>query len=399
MTPHELQWRLNTTIDHLAHGWGLPDITARTLVVNAFGTLVGPGARIAWNDTQMGFEMTLVVSPGVVDENHGYADFLAQPMQREIERLHAVAVDEASCLTKKKAMEAELMAMEKENPAYDKRYADYLEFLEVMNPRFMLRILPDRSHVLPLSAALVLDDTGEILRQAFADESGDKLTLLGKGYTLEGGRLRSYGAILEAPPEIFGKVLNSIYSEHWRPIILPGASSFMPAHRHGPESAGIAQMWSEMVTYALRKRRSRHRLFKVGIGGTETVNRVIEIAKSKTLATRHRGKFLWVAKVTVKLAGIFHLIQGGVEDEIPSAVWSEVESHMKALIDAHAEAAVIKAPRIKKPKALHGRPGDLRTLTNYLLDNPSASVRDVTRALSKRKPGYWKAMYAASVRR
>jgi hypothetical protein len=399
MTPDELRWRLNTTIDQLTNGWGLPSITAKTLVLNAFGTLVGQGAQIAWHDSHMGFEITLVVSPGVVDENHGYADFLAQPMQREIERLQGMAGDEASLLTKKKAMESGLLTMDKQDPAYDKTYADYLEFLEVMNPRFMLRVLPDRSHPLPLSSALVIDDAGEVLRQAFASESGEALAILGKGYTPEDGRLKSYGAVLEPPPELFGKVLTSIYSEHWRPVILPSASSFVPTHRHGPERIVVAQMWAETVAYALKKRRSRHRLFKVGINGIEAVNRVIEVAKSKTSAARHRGKFRWVAKVAVKLAGIFHLIQGGIEDEISPTAWREAEAHMKALIDAHGEAAAITAPRLKKQKAFFGRPGDLRTISNYMLDNPQAKLSDVTKALSKRQPGYWKALFTELTRR
>ena len=394
-TPNnQLQWRINSTVDYLTVYWGLPAITAKTIVLNVIGTLVSSYVRVEWYGENMGLWMTLVVAPGIVDENRGYADFLAVPMNREIERLKQMAEDDPNFVTKCRALEKEFQGTPKDDPKYPALWSQRSELMEAEHhPLFMLRTLPNAKHRSRLFSTLIMDDRGDVIRQALADGTGSQFTKLGKGFKVTEHDHQVYGTVLEAPPEGFGQILGSVCSQFWQPVILPGANSLYPKRYQAPERAMVVTAWSEAVAEALAIRRGLRRIYRVTDYGSDVLNRVIKMAEAKTKSVRHRGKFGWVAKVTVKLAGIYHLLFDGQPGDITQEAWDAAEAHMKDLIDAHAGATDVIVPRVEKAKAFNGRPTDARTFTDYMLDHPKASLRDIVRYLPHREPGYWKVMY------
>jgi len=395
-----LPYRIKITTEYLSQRFGLHRSTALTMVMNALGTIASGSALVEWHGGPMPLNMQLVMSPALLAENNGWANFLSAPLEREIQRLQKIAssYSQPDLLKKRDAMIHAMQNTTRADSCYDKVRRGFVEIGEAMEPWLLFRRLPNdpRSDFHALS--LILDDTGDVLHQAINDRTGSIFEMLSNGKGPSGDPDWQFGSILTAPPQGFSRMLSTSCPRYWSPIVLPCLSSLNVGRIDPSLEDGAAQVWADVVSEALVIRRRSAIQFWVSEYGQDVVNRMIRTTDEMIKSVQYRGKFQWVAKTTVKLATIYHIMSNALSPEVHKTAWDASEKHVRALLNAHAEAISAVKTRVMGPPASNGLPGDYQKLLAYTEKHPGASLRTLVRALAKRKRGYWRDIYDATAR-
>jgi hypothetical protein len=368
--------------------------------MNTLGTLASGSALVEWHGGPMPLNMQLVMTPALLAETNGWASFLSRPLELEIKRLQKIAASysQPELVKKTEVVRHAMRNTDKTDVRYEKVRKEFVEIGEAIQPWCLLRKLPNDQQSDFHALSLILDDTGDVLHQALNDRTGMIFEMLsnGKGSSEDPDWL--FGSILTAPAHGYSKMLSTSCPRYWSPIFLPSLSSLSVGRIDPSLEEGAAQVWADVISEALAMRRRSATRFWVSEYGQDVVNRMIRTAAEMTRSVQYRGKFQWVAKTTVKLATIYHMMSHALSPEVHKIAWDASEKHVQALMNAHAEAIGAVKARVKGPPAYNGRPGDYQKLLAYTEKHPGATFRDVERALAKRKPHYWLDIYNATAR-
>jgi hypothetical protein len=392
--PVTLPAGIATAADYIAAHYGIPHTSAVVALLAAAGSVVGDQRTVSWRGETTKLTLPLLLTPEPAAECRGWLDLIAAPLEKLMAQLTARSATWKNPQGHLEGLQAEMAKHPEGSPERAEAVQRFVDGALAFSPYFVVRQFTARDERVYRGSPLLIDATGNVLREA-TTENGVRLQRLMVPAAPGENMPMPQTLLMVADGETLDELKRRGQLAIWSPAILPQGGGAFGTTTITRDEADKA--WGLVVQQALAIRRGPAASIGVTTYGLDTINGIRSRAET---ASRAIGQaFRWAVGTCLKLAGIIHGLNRDAGEAIGIRTWDDARQLTEWLMVAHAHALGhlrLKLGRKKRGPA-PARPDDVDRLVRRMAARQSTSYRQLVQALPRRAKGYWRAMHQKAI--